>query len=320
MKLLLVGDPHVTPSNIPEAERLMDLVYNTALKQPNLDGIVFLGDMFHTHLVVRLEVITFWKYWVQKLSQKHNVILLSGNHDQVSDNGREWQMSSLSTLEGCGGQAVISEPYRWNDILFVPHTHDEDKLLKACIKNYDASVLFCHQTFAGSQYENGFYAPNGFDQDKIPNNFKYIVSGHIHKQQQIGRVWYPGTPKWDSISDANEDKGFWIWDSNDNSKVFISTQKVCTPIISLELNEGDEIPELNKDCTNLVVLRGSSQWIAKKTKELKGLAKISAKPTDSISKRIPESKLKTLLSYADVFEWANGIDKQKVLSIIEAVK
>lgn len=315
MKLLLIGDPHVTPSNIPEAERMMDLVYKTA-SENDVGGIVILGDMFHTHLVVRLEVITFWKYWVEKLSKKHKLFMISGNHDQVSDNGREWQMSALSTLDGCGGTIITNEQFRWADVLFVPYTHDESKLLRACEKHLDATTLFCHQTFAGSQYENGFYAPEGFDQDKIPKNFKHIVSGHIHKQQEIGRVWYPGTPKWDSVSDANEDKGIWIWDTVDNSKVFISAQKVCKPIISVEINEGEEIPELSKDCTNLVVLRGSSQWIAKKAKELKGLAKISAKPTDSILKRISENKLRTLDSYSDIFEWTAGIDKVKVLSLI----
>lgn len=319
MKLLLIGDPHVTPSNIPEAERMMDLAYKTA-NDSDIAGIIILGDMFHTHLVVRLEVITFWKYWVEKLSRKHNLIMISGNHDQVSDNGREWQMSALSTLDGCGGKIVANEPYRWADMLFVPYTHNQDKFLNACQKHLDAAVVFCHQTFSGSQYENGFYAPEGFDQDKIPNNFKYIISGHIHKQQSVGRVWYPGTPKWDSVSDANERKGIWIWNSVDNSKTFIDTKEVCKPIISIEINEGEDIPELYRGHTNLVVLKGSSQWIAKKAKELKGLAKISAKPTDSILKRISENKLRTLNSYSDIFDWTAGIDKDRVLSIIGKIQ
>ncbi|MEM4601886.1 MAG: metallophosphoesterase [Desulfurococcaceae archaeon] len=317
MKLLIMGDPHIKPSNMSEAEMLLTYSYDVATKT-RPDAVIILGDLFHTHLVLRLEVVCFWRYWAEKFARSFKTILLTGNHDQVSDSGREWDMSSLTTLDSTGAVIVYNKPLEWNGVLFVPHTHSESKFLESCNKS-DCEILICHQTFDGSQYENGFYAPDGIKQEKIPNNFKYIISGHIHKQQQIGRVWYPGTPKWDSISDANEEKGIWLFDTITGDKTFFSAESVCTPIKSVEIKEGDPIHEFPDNASVLLVLKGSSSWIASVSKKYKNKVKISAKPTDSISNNKYSSALSSIEAYADTFEWNKDINKERVLAIIRGL-
>jgi len=54
---------------------------------------------------------------------------------------------------------------------------DEDQFLS---KLKSGKILFCHQTFDGAKFENGFYAPDGFDFSGI--KYEKIISGHIHTQ------------------------------------------------------------------------------------------------------------------------------------------
>ena len=60
-----------------------------------------------------------------------------------------------------------------------------EKFRDACVqlKSAGPTVLVCHSEFSGSQFENGFYSPHGFNPDEIP--FDTIISGHIHKEQII---------------------------------------------------------------------------------------------------------------------------------------
>jgi UDP-2,3-diacylglucosamine pyrophosphatase LpxH len=84
MKIVRVGDPHIRPQNIAEAELLMQFIYNLCTGAPT-DRLEILGDLFHTHAVVRLEVLEFWNKWLQRFSDVIETVVLVGNHDLSGD-------------------------------------------------------------------------------------------------------------------------------------------------------------------------------------------------------------------------------------------
>jgi DNA repair exonuclease SbcCD nuclease subunit len=336
MKVLYVGDPHVQVRNLKDSQALMDYVIELAMEQ-KVDNITFLGDLFHTHAVLRVEIIDFWKRAFQKIKFAKNDYqgiecrVLVGNHDQPGSKEKEQEMNALNifqddgSIEDNGGyRYVINSPQAIGSIAYVPYHSDEETFLKACQELYDkgaTGMLIAHQTFTGAQYENGFFSEEGIDPALVPQ--KEIISGHIHKSQQVGKCFYPGTPKWDTMSDANQPKGLYIIEHNEDGtikgKEFFSTEHIVTPIKSYEIKEGEELPELNPDARNYVVLEGKSAWINKAKKKLKSLAHIKVKPTDRVT-RVNKENSVTLEKYLDTeFEPIQGVSKKDIKEFVSNI-
>lgn len=290
MKILRVGDPHIRPSNIEEADRLMGFVKQVVIGG-KVDRLEILGDLFHTHAVIRLEVLEFWNKWLQVFRDIVETVVLVGNHDMTGDynNTGSHALTVFKRLQN-EKLRIIDAPTQIGIFGYVPYIHGEPAFENAVrhLASTGSKVLVCHAEFSGSQYDNGFYAPHGFNPDTVP--FDTIISGHIHKEQVIagGKVDYPGTPKWDTASDANEQKGIWLYEHAADGKVVtrdrISTAHVCTPIVSFVWLEGQPEPVIPEGAKVSVELVGTSTWIAKKKTALKGKVSVSSKFTDKKEK------------------------------------
>jgi len=293
MKILRIGDPHIRPSNIEEADRLMAFAKEIVLNL-KVERLEILGDLFHTHAVIRLEVLEFWNKWLQVFRDIVDTIVLVGNHDMSGDFHSDSHALTVFKRLQNERLKIIDRPTQLGIFAYVPYYHDNDSFLSDVRKlaSDGAKVLVCHGTFAGSQYDNGFYAPGGINPDDVP--FESIISGHVHKQQVIanGKVDYPGTPKWDTASDANEKKGIWLYEHDAQGKTvkreLIPTDSVCTPILAFTWLEGQDAPVIPDGAKATVELIGTSDWISKKKATLKGKVSISSKFTDQ--KRRTERK------------------------------
>jgi len=336
MKILRVGDPHVQVSNLKDSEALLDFVISTAIKE-KVTAIEFLGDLFHTHAILRVEVVDFWKRAFEKIKFAHNDYqgiecrVLVGNHDQPGSREKEQVMNALNmfqdkdhTPDNGGYRYIINRPMIIDGIGYVPYHSNQEHFISeaALLYNQGAMLLVAHQTFTGAQYENGFFSEEGIDPEKLLQ--KQIISGHIHKSQQVGKCFYPGTPKWDTMADANQEKGIWIFTHDKvtgmyTDKEFISTEHIVTPIKTYEVKEGDELPELNPEARNYVILEGKSAWISKIKKDLSKLANIKVKPTDRITK-VNKNNSITLEKYLETeFQPIEGVDKQDIKQFVSNI-
>jgi DNA repair exonuclease SbcCD nuclease subunit len=319
-RTLWVGDPHVKPDNIGEWTRLIDFILEKALEHKT-QRIVFSGDMFHTHMVIRMDVQNFWMNALKKLTTNlplcGQIILLKGNHDIAGDREREESMSALDIFEGYPKVTVVKDWHADQDFGYIGYVSGEDKFLEYCQKikeqNPKVDTVFCHQTFDGSTYDNGFYAPDGFDPAKVP--FDQVISGHIHTQQTLGKVFYGGTPRWDTASDANQQKGIWIFQTGEEP-LFLSTEAICTPIYRYTIKEGDEIPEAKDGQVVYLDLEGSSDWIVKTSKKLKGKCRVTPKPTDSILKK----EKKETVTDISKFLSTQGLDEDTSKKVLEYIR
>lgn len=296
MKILRIGDPHIKPSNLEEAEKLMHFI-NDKIRELQPDRVEILGDLFHTHSIVRLEVMEFWQGWIDVLlSHEHiDIYVLAGNHDRATTDEMAYSALSVFQLIKKKNLKIVELPRVDGIYAYVPHYHDTKKFIEVsneCAKR-GAKVLVCHQTFDGSHYENGFYAPDGIDFTKL--NFPLIISGHIHTRQVLNNivtsqtVIYPGTPKWDTEADANQDKGVWYYEHDDitgaiTKEELIRTAGVVTSLVSIVWKEGEPQLAIPSGCEVTVELIGSSAWIEKEKENLKGHVKIKTKITDRAKK------------------------------------
>lgn len=315
MRILRVGDPHVRPSNIDESEKLFEFIASTALSE-KVDRIELLGDLFHTHSVLRLEVVEFWDNWLDRLSDICQVVVLIGNHDMSGDyHSSSHALSVFYRIKKTNLQ-IVELPFISGKIGYLPYYHDREKFVEEA--NFlGVNTLVCHQTFSGSTYENGFYAQDGVNPDLL--NVKQIISGHIHKEQTLGKVIYPGTARWDSASDANEDKGIWIFEHDNNGSILgskkISTAHVCQPLISLVWLEGTDAPVIPENSRTMVECIGSSTFIAQAKALFKGKVKLKTKITDKPSR----SKRKTSVSVLDFLDnsYVTKVNKEKLKAYLK---
>ena len=262
MKLLLVGDPHMTVESLDEGVKLMDFVYRVA-QERHIPYIVILGDLHHTHAAVRVEVTHFWmKQFKRPEAAGKRIILLVGNHDMPGNASGDPLVHALESYKDIPGVTVVDMPKVIDNILYMPYYADP----KAFVEDGGdlPGLMFAHQTFTGARYENNFPAADGVDPDSLKAT--KIISGHIHMRQTLGegRVVYVGSPRWLISTDANQERGINILDYNDLSLEFVSTAQVCRPIRSYELTPGAENDfAVNPDDRNIVTLKGPKDWINK---------------------------------------------------------
>jgi DNA repair exonuclease SbcCD nuclease subunit len=317
-KILRVGDPHVQVSNLKDSEKLVNFIIKT-VQENDIKVVEFLGDLFHTHAVKRIEVEHFWMWVFDKLDEQDiRCIALVGNHDQVGSKEKEQSINSLNLFKPRYGslseRKIVNEPEKIGNIAYIPYHSNHDDFLKAAHDLYEqgaTELLVAHQTFTGAQYENGFFSEEGIDPALIPQ--KNIISGHIHKSQQVGKCFYPGTPKWDTMADVNEPKGIWIF-THDNSgayidKQFIPTLEVVSPIMSYDIKEGDELPNVNPEARNYITLEGKTAWINKVKAKFKD-CNIKIKPTDRAISKVNNST--SIDAFLEQFEPVTGVTRQEL--------
>jgi DNA repair exonuclease SbcCD nuclease subunit len=267
-KVLYVGDVHARPDCLDETQKLIDLIESTAIDE-KVDYIVFLGDQFHTHSVIHLSVLGFWKRaFAQLANYQYHVYALVGNHDM---SGRIGDENNALMLFDRDHVTVVERPTKLvKDVVLMPYYADHQKFVDDAARFPDASTLVCHQTFDGSKYENGFYAQDGIDPNLLVQ--RRVISGHIHTPQSFGKVWYPGSPRWQSIADANTERGIYVVDHATNSapKMY-STKGVCRPIYTMVDREDApaKLPEAGADV--IVDVYGSREYVRARAAELEKL-------------------------------------------------
>jgi DNA repair exonuclease SbcCD nuclease subunit len=306
----------------------MDFAIESAIEY-KCDTIEFLGDLFHTHAIMRIEVVDFWQKVFEKIEIENiDCRVLVGNHDQPGSKEKEQEMNALNIFEdniGDSFRTIINKPMIIDNIAYIPYMSDKQDFIHAAKILYEqgaTKLLVAHQTFTGAVYENGFYAPDGIDPAEVPQ--EKIISGHIHKNQEIGKCLYPGTPKWDTMSDANEDKGIWIFEHEEDGSYgnngFIPTCDVVTPIYKHVMNEGDPEPEFVENAKNYLELVGKSAWITKIKKKYKGKVNIKARPTDRKKSSLGSQEKLSIKKYLEEdFEQIDGVSKEDIHNYLEVL-
>lgn len=315
MKFLFLGDPHVMVTNIEESERLLQFTFEQAKKA---DRLVILGDTFHTHANVRVEVLEFWDRWFGILNSLNETVVLVGNHDQIGNYSSK--SHALSTLNKYDFVHIVSSPVNLGIFGYIPYIHSNEEFIKEAnrLVSQGAKVLTVHQDLDGAQFENGFYCPNGVKQEDLKADL--IIGGHIHKRSRFGKVILPGTARWLTSSDKNEPKGLWLVEFDAEGKIikeeFLDTSHVCTPIYSYQFKEGEIEPTIPMGSRASVELIGSSEWVSKQKVKFKGLASISSKITDK-SKPTNRKTGNNLEHFINkVFEPTQGIKKERMVEFM----
>lgn len=259
LKVLYVGDAHATVSELPDMDKLMSCI-KTAVVEHKPELVCFLGDQFHNHGIVHLEVMHWWLETFRELALELPVWALVGNHDKPD--GRSPGVHALEAMKHINDVTIVDEPchlYHQRGILALPHMDEEKEFRKGCLQYPDVSTVVCHNTFDGAQLENGYYAPYGFSTVGLPQ--KLFLSGHVHLPQDFGSVWYLGAPRWRIATDANTERAIWVVTHDEKGAVVertpVDTGPYCRRIIDIqeteEIGVAPEMYDTRKDDVRLTI-------------------------------------------------------------------
>lgn len=235
-KLLIIGDAHLKATRMELVTQFLSWL-DSVYEQVNPDIIVFTGDYFDNHSIIRCEIMSMFSAHIRKHPKILKYYIL-GNHDQFKPNDSRYH--ALQPMKGVHDHfVVVDEITEIDGITIVPFIHDLNQFpLKT------QPICLAHQTFIGADY--GYTkADAGVDADKVSADI--IISGHVHGRQTFGKVIYPGSPYSQSVNDIDQSKGVMIFDTDTYKYSYIDCPLPSWRGIKFELNEAYSATDMHQD-------------------------------------------------------------------------
>lgn len=181
---IVFSDLHVKVSSIQTCEQVL-LAVNNAAREKNA-GIIFLGDFWHVRGALSVEllnrVLKVLRSWTQP------VIMIPGNHDQVTLGGNIHSLEPLMYAFPDDQAILINEPTICLGALWIPYRRDSNimKSVLAAVKYHQNNInmIFCHADVKGAFMNDNMLCREGIEVSNFPANIP-IFSGHFHKPHTV---------------------------------------------------------------------------------------------------------------------------------------
>lgn len=325
---MFIGDPHLRINKFTLAVQFLTWV-NQHIAEQKPDLVVNLGDSLDTHAVIRSEALNELMshiYYVLDLGIPY--VYLKGNHDQYSPKDSKYH--ALLPFKGrINNLYVVDEPQDLFGMTFVPYLAD-GKAFPITTQQ----ICVAHQTFLGADY-GPINALEGVDAETI--SAEIIISGHIHKKHNLGKVVYVGSPYSQDASDANQVKGISLFETDTFEFSFTQTPLPSWKSFKFEIRGDSTAETLHRafveataDKANhyVVELTGPKAEIVayvESTKYLKHVKDLSIRLktvfTDKERKQVSINavSMEQILSEFVGKVYSGSLDKDKVLEQAKAV-
>ena len=216
--MLIVSDLHLREETADTVfEQVLPGVLEGALGR-GIRDITFLGDIFHIRYKIdawiQNELYDVFSSWT--LGYGRYIRILPGNHDQYNLDGR----NALEMFDEMSNVRVYTEAVTDEHGLWIPYRKDTDYTIctiseheEKAVNQQGRRVCFFHNAIFGALMNDTFV-----DQEGIPpsifKGFDIVLSGHYHKRQNLGNIYYIGSPYQINAGESGQDKGYAIWDGN----------------------------------------------------------------------------------------------------------
>lgn len=193
MPALVTADLHLHASS-KEAYRFAAMEHIAELiEKYKCDSLIILGDLthaknFHSDVLVNDVVDLLYNF-----SCLCPVYILQGNHDYVTEDCPFFHFVRRLAKVRWFNQPAMADVEGIGRCSFLPHTRDWKKTWAGVMDFwYEAEWIFAHNTFDGAVTETG-KRMRGIPTNIFPKDVP-VISGDIHKPQQLDCVTYVGSP------------------------------------------------------------------------------------------------------------------------------
>lgn len=302
-KILFIGDPHIRHTHLTDGVKLLRWLEET-ISTLDPDLVVNLGDTFDTHSTIRAEVLCEVSKHVDIVcsSLKKEMVMVLGNHDMWKPN--DYKYHALQVFKGRHKNLHIADDHICMDnISYVPYLHNN-----IWPKN-TKSIAVTHNTFIGADY--GYRtAQDGIHASDVHSDV--VISGHIHKRQQLGKILYPGTPAATSASDTDQTKGILLFDTETYDQKFIQSPFPNWRSILFDVGCGQLGDVVNSHDHWVVTIRGPRAEVkallaSKEIKDIKASTSITFKTEILDSVKVDRVAIKSSNVYEMVDQYVDKV-------------
>lgn len=314
IRTLIVGDPHLDVRRLDDNRVFLDKIIELSNTH---EATIILGDCFNNFAVIRSEILNQWNYFFN--FAQHKVICLVGNHDYAGQQGGSHALSPFHAPDR--DVWVVDDWTKIGDAYYAPFMRDDKAFEAKCKEIPNGSVLFCHQSFLGARFSSGFEDPNGANAECV-KHLSNVISGHIHTNQRIQNVWYPGTPYQNNFGEAGEKKRVFTIDLQPNDYKIVEEHDLGLPefvVFDAESIDKVSLGEPNPRSFYKVSSKGSPAeiaafWADPKTKAFREKTRrmVDAVVADRGQVILPGSKVGTKMEKLDEYiksqKWTTPTD------------
>jgi len=254
MRIVATADTHFgyeygrTAVTKKESIERMNLAFENVLNEAvskKADLVLHGGDMFNRSSPKKTVIKKAYDIIHKFAENDIPLVAIPGNHDKsvlpeslINHFNKNIHFINKLTLLGLSEVAILSFPFEGNS----PRTIFE-KVAKIAKKNPEQKIIvLCHQLFDGACFgpHNHVFTKrtDTIETEKLPENVLLVISGHIHRSQELqnGKVYYTGSTERKSFMELVEPKGYLLIDIEDD---FHKVQFCETNSIQMEVLEID---------------------------------------------------------------------------------
>lgn len=263
MKIAIVTDVHYgknrnNPFLLQETNNFFTKQFFPTLDEiGNVEAIINAGDIFDARINIGIPAIEEYRksYEVEinKRQLDHHHIL--GNHDVLlgSSNRINSPQHIFQMTYGYIHDKAVEYKFDKTRILFVPWINKEnyDHTMEL-IRTTDAKILIGHLEISG--FDHGGTRSHGLEQSLF-KKFDLVMSGHFHKQQKIGNIYYLGNHLNQDWGEYGNPVGFHIYDTETGDLEFIENHDY-QHFKKIVYTEGMKVPS-NVEGKNVKIVHGA---------------------------------------------------------------
>jgi DNA repair exonuclease SbcCD nuclease subunit len=297
-------------------------------KAHNVEVVVILGDLFHDRVNLNIKVISDVAAFFDDTKYEYNQewLLFPGNHDMFMRHS--WDVNSLKPIKRL---ITLIDDYglikiyghRFRIIPFVQHEDVYMKVLEHINnKTQDGDVLLTHIGVSGARFNSCFLMQNWGMVNFDATRFSKVFAGHFHCNQQIGKVYIPGSPIPFKFDEGMVEHGFYDYDIDSGLVQFIDI-KTCEKLLGskappdfVTISEKD-VDTVSLSGNNIRIIldmsKSRDELNAVRAKlESKGALRVSWMKTQEDDKSMPKES--EVLEPHNLFERFVDFDKPKGLN------
>ena len=187
--------------------------------------LMVLGDVYDDRKSIDINVNDMSIDIFEVLGSLLPVYIINGNHDLSKKTNKG--NTSLRTLSNISGITIIKEPTLLkiksgnkilSNIIAIPYLGNHEEENKVLLKYSDKTdYALMHTDISQMKFDNGMTIVGAVDSTIFKGE---ILSGHIHKRQELNNVIYVGSPYHLKRSDIGNTKGIYNINFKSNNITF----------------------------------------------------------------------------------------------------
>ena len=193
-------------------------VFFPTLEKEGIAAVIDMGDTFDSRKGIDFSALAWAKdnYYDRLQEMGIHVHTIVGNHTSYYKNTNEVNAVDL-LLREYKNVTVYSRPTEVLldklKVLFIPWINQENqKQTLDLIQKTKSIMAMGHLELNGFRAHRGHVMEDGMDIDWL-EKFKIVYSGHYHTRSDNGKIFYLGNPYEMFWNDANDTRGFHIFDT-----------------------------------------------------------------------------------------------------------